>query len=110
LGGNTGGRAVMLRPMRFLCVGVWTSTKAPCNHMHAEFGLAPEFSGRLYCVSQVVPVFKHSDECLTGSGLERGCPCIMARLDTHVPDQNASFFPFHENLEAFVFLRGPFCK
>jgi hypothetical protein len=34
LGNNTGGRAVMLRPIRILCPGVWISTGLPSIYTH----------------------------------------------------------------------------
>jgi hypothetical protein len=44
LGDNTGGRVIMLRPIWFQCVGVWTSTALPCvcRPYEQSMGLVPD--------------------------------------------------------------------
>jgi hypothetical protein len=65
LGDNTGSRAVLLRPIRFRCVGVRISTgqfvyACITDRMRTQFRLAPEFPARVCCVSRGVSVLRCS--------------------------------------------------
>jgi hypothetical protein len=75
LGDNTGGRAVMLRPIRFQCVGVWMSVCLPCTYVYswqyvysfstcAKFELAPDLPESNYCLSRRVSVTVGGENCL----------------------------------------------
>lgn len=59
LGDMSGGGAVMLRALRFLCVEFWISTRLPMNltiHTHKPelrtIRLAPDLPQSNYCVSR----------------------------------------------------------
>ena len=63
LGDNRSGGAVMLRPIRFQCDGVFTSTGLPCICIYTwgtvdlvctQIRLAPGLPGSYYCVCRGV--------------------------------------------------------
>ena len=60
LGDNAGVVAVMLRPIRLHCVGVWISSGLICAckfyHMNIQFHFAPGVPERNCCVSRSVSV------------------------------------------------------
>jgi hypothetical protein len=55
LGDNTGGGAVLLRPIRFCCVGIWISTGLPLVYTSSwpyvtQIRLTADLAERNYCI------------------------------------------------------------
>jgi hypothetical protein len=80
LGDNTGSGAVMLRPVRFQCVGVCISTRLSLytftvDHMYTQFRLSPDLPESDYYVNATVSVllvsrFGRLFSCKTYSGAD----------------------------------------